>query len=206
MMANAAVPSYTPVGYLQNVKGVQQWIDTGVCFDPAESWLIEAESTAITGYRSIICSSYADASRYGISLEWYTSRIPRSYLVSGNGASVDLKGDGHSTATKLKPCLLFDPDEKKLTLSADGKVYQQEFNIGVLPGSLTLCMFMDHRASPATVLNQVSIYSLKITRAGTLIRDFIPVLDKDGVPCMYDKANRKFYYNQGTGQFTYGEE
>ena len=37
-----------------------------------------------------------------------------------------------------------------------------------------------------------------------LVRDMIPVLDKDGVPCMYDRVEKKFYYNAGTGDFIAG--
>lgn len=37
-----------------------------------------------------------------------------------------------------------------------------------------------------------------------LIRDFIPVIDKEGVACMYDKVNGEFYYNKGTGSFKVG--
>lgn len=37
-----------------------------------------------------------------------------------------------------------------------------------------------------------------------LIRDFIPVIDKEGVACMYDKVNGVFYYNKGTGSFKVG--
>lgn len=45
------------------------------------------------------------------------------------------------------------------------------------------------------------IYSFKIYDNNVLIRDFIPVLDKDYECCMYDKVNKKFYYNAGTGSF-----
>ena len=37
-----------------------------------------------------------------------------------------------------------------------------------------------------------------------LIRDFIPVIDKEGIACMYDKVNGEFYYNKGTGSFKAG--
>ena len=47
------------------------------------------------------------------------------------------------------------------------------------------------------------IYACKIYDNGTLVRDFIPVLDKSGVACMYDKVNKKFYYNAGSGSFSY---
>ena len=38
-----------------------------------------------------------------------------------------------------------------------------------------------------------------------LTRDFIPVLDLDGVPCMYDQVTKQMFYNSGTGNFLYGE-
>lgn len=47
------------------------------------------------------------------------------------------------------------------------------------------------------------IYDCKIYDNDVLIRDMIPVLDKNGVACMYDKVNKKYYYNKGTGEFLY---
>ena len=51
--------------------------------------------------------------------------------------------------------------------------------------------------------HNAKIYNSKIYKDNILVRDFIPVLDKDGVPCMYDKVEGKFYYNNGTGDFKY---
>ena len=48
------------------------------------------------------------------------------------------------------------------------------------------------------------IYYFQIYDNDILVRDFIPVLDKDGTPCMYDKVEKKFYYNAGTGNFIAG--
>ena len=50
----------------------------------------------------------------------------------------------------------------------------------------------------------VKIYYTQIYDNDILVRDFIPVLDASGTPCMYDKVEQKFYYNQGTGQFIAG--
>lgn len=47
------------------------------------------------------------------------------------------------------------------------------------------------------------IWSYKHTRNDTLIRDFIPVLDMDDKPCMYDKVGGNLFYNKGTGEFNY---
>lgn len=37
----------------------------------------------------------------------------------------------------------------------------------------------------------------------TLTVDGIPVLDGSNIPCMYDKVSKTFFYNQGTGDFSY---
>ena len=49
----------------------------------------------------------------------------------------------------------------------------------------------------------VKIYSCQIYDNDTLVRDFIPVLDKIGTACLYDKVTKQFFYNQGTGKFNY---
>ena len=35
------------------------------------------------------------------------------------------------------------------------------------------------------------------------VKSFLPILDQEGVPCMYDIVNKQFHYNKGTGQFLY---
>lgn len=47
------------------------------------------------------------------------------------------------------------------------------------------------------------IYRAQITEGEELIRDFVPCLDAEGVPCMRDLVNGVDYYNAGSGQFTY---
>ena len=49
------------------------------------------------------------------------------------------------------------------------------------------------------------ISSARIRKSGVLVRDLIPVLDKNGVPCMLDRLTNNLYYNQGTGTFAYEE-
>ena len=72
-----------------------------------------------------------------------------------------------------------------------------------------------------TIVNNLNLYLFKPNESGSynfhgriykyqlydndvLVRDFIPALDSNNVPCMYDKVEGKFYYNAGTGQFIAG--
>ncbi len=54
----------------------------------------------------------------------------------------------------------------------------------------------------------IQIYACKLWHpdTGELVRDFIPVLDNNDVPCMYDKVSKQCFYNQGTGSFLYGRQ
>ena len=49
------------------------------------------------------------------------------------------------------------------------------------------------------------IFEWKYWENGTLLQHFIPVLDWNNIPCMYDKVTDKLFYNQGTGNFIGGE-
>ncbi len=46
-------------------------------------------------------------------------------------------------------------------------------------------------------------YYLQIIQNGKMVRDFIPVLDWNDRPCMYDKVTDELFYNSGTGEFKY---
>ena len=78
---------------------------------------------------------------------------------------------------------------------------------GVFERTHSLYLFAGHKYSGGDSPSEIStakIFYAKIWENDVLVRDFIPVLDEDGVPCMFDKVEGKFYYNQGTGQFIAG--
>lgn len=50
------------------------------------------------------------------------------------------------------------------------------------------------------------VYYCKITRGAGLVFDGIPVIDKQGIACMYDKVSGQIFYNAGTGVFTTNED
>ena len=52
--------------------------------------------------------------------------------------------------------------------------------------------------------NTGRFYGLKIQQNNTLIKNFVPALDQNDTPCIYDLVENKFYYNAGTGNFIAG--
>ena len=78
--------------------------------------------------------------------------------------------------------------------------------------SKDICLFAFHNNS-STGTDQIlakcsaKVYSCKIWKSGTLIRDFIPCYRiSDSVIGLYDMANNQFYTNSGTGTFTKGAD
>lgn len=64
-------------------------------------------------------------------------------------------------------------------------------------------LFAVNNSGTTAFHSPIKVYSTQVYDNTTLIRDYIPVLDWDDVPCLYDKVGRKFYYNMGTGNFSY---
>ena len=50
------------------------------------------------------------------------------------------------------------------------------------------------------------MYKCKIFDNDILVRDFIPVLDREMRPAMYDSVTGKLFYNKGTGVFIIGPD
>lgn len=70
--------------------------------------------------------------------------------------------------------------------------------------TMTLFLFAYHHTNDTGTINSsIRMWSFKIWDNGTIVRDFIPVLDWNDVPCMYDKVSGELFYNQGTGEFSY---
>ena len=71
--------------------------------------------------------------------------------------------------------------------------------------SYPLLIFAFNNAGSVLAYASFKLYSLKIYDNGTLIRDFIPCISDSGAIGLYDRVNRQFYANAGTGAFTGSE-
>ena len=53
------------------------------------------------------------------------------------------------------------------------------------------------------IYSGMKLYDWKYWHNGTLAQHLVPVLDRSGVPCLYDTVTRTLIYNAGTGAFNY---
>ena len=104
------------------------------------------------------------------------------------------------------------PDNEKHTALFDNyKVYLdgteiKSFTESTFTSAYTLLLFNMHNATGG-LYNSVAkrIFSCKMWKDGILVRDMVPVRKiNNGELGMYDKANKVFYTNQGTGKFIAG--
>lgn len=89
------------------------------------------------------------------------------------------------------------------TYGADNEIRSDTFNI--TRASLSMLLFARHNARTGTVIDgfcQCKLYRA-IIKNSTDNFNFIPVLDNNNVPCMFDTVSQTFFYNQGSGDFLY---
>lgn len=91
-----------------------------------------------------------------------------------------------------------------ITDSVSGTTYTKTFGstINYSNNTITLKLFQNADNQKSSI--QINYY--KIWDGGVLVRDFVPCLDNNNIPCMYDRVEGKAYYNAGTGSFTYGRK
>ena len=174
---------YTPVKYLQSTG--TQWFDTG--YNPSNNTVIEVKASTTTGNFYTDCWN---AGRFGL------------YLVQSGRIDAAFGQSGYMGSTISG---LTEPMEVRLSnglVEAGGKSYtfatQADFTV-----NKNLVIFADNKSSGTTPCPGGELYDYKIYEGDELKHHYIPVLDLENVPCLYDTVNGTFLYNSGTDQFAF---
>jgi hypothetical protein len=87
-------------------------------------------------------------------------------------------------------------------------IVKNTFTTTTFTNPSSILLFNCHTGSSGTELDtryaKVKVYSCQIWDNGIIARDFIPVIDNQLIPALYDRVNGVMYYNRGTGQFNIG--
>ena len=202
---------YTRVEYLQSTG--TQYIDTGIYFDADQD--MEIMATVLnpsTSSRKIIAGDYVDPDHCSFSLEFGASPNntgqPRAYMLFNNASDTQNSIWGTSLSENNKHVIgqIWKPSTKYHAVYYNGSINSQiRTATKQLPApTKTIKLFLDNRSSQTVIANPVRIYDLKIKKNGVLVRDFIPVIDSNNVPYMYDRVTKTTFEKQGTGNFTVG--
>lgn len=185
---------YKEIDYLESSGG--QYIDSGIV--PNSNTRIVctyANTTLLNGVQTGDEYSTSYSYRWGFNASGYL-------MISYAGTSTQ-------SATKYEVCKKYTFDIKNGTQTVsdeNGNVLLTTSRTMSTYSSYSIPLFANWRGSSMqATFPDLRIYSFKIYNGNTLVRDFIPVLDENGVACMYDNVTEDYFYNAGTGSFVPSE-
>lgn len=192
---------YRQVEYLQSTLNGGQYINTGITpVDGFGFWIdcmVLAEISTSAASSKILGSSKFESGYWGGvmiatypttpngQMTWMKTSLPlyNPFLVSQQRIQLQNINNHYSSSTGA------DYDTPIVT---EERIY----------GSLYLFTIHTDRQISS---EGTRIYGCKLyLNTDELVRDFIPCLDNNDRPCMFDLVTRQTFYNQGTGEFLYG--
>lgn len=189
-ISNVLPNEYTQVEYIQNTG--LQYIDTGY-FDTKET-KVELDFVYTDLY-------------YNQTTSYYTGANAGNLVVINEQGYMGVAG---STSTEI---LATKNERYNITLYRDinnlrsGVINGIELT-GTVGSSYSTIPFMLFSLGGSETASRIcyKLYSCKIYYQDTLVRDFVPCYRKgDNVAGLYDLVEKKFYTNNGTGEFLVGE-
>lgn len=186
---------YTKVDYLQS-SGTQ-WIDMGIAPDQNTKVILKVLATNLNGSSGV--SLIGSRSSNNSSDQFFT------YISADQGLLFRVDGDEAPSAfTKFKVNTLYTitlSSSRFLVYDNGIRVLAMYLSSSDFTSTVTMALF---RAKPFSMGFIGNIYVCKHYNNDHLIQHFVPCLDSDGIPCMYDLVSKTAFYNQGTGSFTWG--
>ena len=178
----------------------EQWIEMGVAPNQNTKAVLKI---IINNFNGDLGTSLIGSRTDGNSNDQFTT-----YLDDYNSTRFLFRMDGQTqsiswtglTTDKIYTVTL-SGTEMKAELEDGTAVFSRTFSVSDFESTVTMTLFKS-KPFPRGFLGR--IYSCKLYSGDELIQDFVPCLDTDGVPCMFDLVSRKSFYNQGSGSFTWG--
>ena len=189
---------YTAVDYLQS-SGTQ-WIEMGVAPNQNTKAVLKIKINIFTIKGASLIGSRTDVN----SDDQFTTYLDNYgggrflFRIDARPESISWSG---LTTNKIYIVTL-SGTEMKAELEDGTAVFSQTFSVSDFTSTATMALFRSKNVSGDYFRGR--IYSCKNYSGDELIQDFVPCLDADGVPCMFDLVSRKSFYNKGTGSFTWG--
>ena len=191
--------SYTAVDYLQSTG--TQWVEMGVAPNQNTKVVLKIKINKFNGINGFtLIGSRKDAN----SNDQFTT-----YLDEYGGTRFLFRMDGQTQAiswtgltTDKIYIVTLSGTEMKAELEDGTTVFSKTFSVTDFTSTETMALFRAKGVNGIYFTGR--IYSCKHYSSDELIQDFVPCLDTEGVPCMFDFVSRNSFYNVGTGSFTWG--
>ncbi len=181
---------YTPIEYLQNTG--TGYINTG--YKPNHNTKLVITLSNVTG-------TNGDATVFGET--WATNRF--LVTIYNNSYRYFYKGEHSTSNITNKYTLSF----YRGTVIRNGITLREDNSINSsvsFTNNLSLFCATSHVNSSLSKYSKYKLYACSIYDDNVLVRDYIPVKDKNGVVCLYDKVNQNFVYSANGQSFVGGQE
>lgn len=205
MANNSGLPSgCKQIAYLQSSE--TQYIDTEHICQANESIQLDFEILTPTKVTNIVAFGWRNQGTYKDTYQCYINASNSSNIMLYYGVSANTS---NAQIGKIGERINFHIDPNKQEIHVNGNLWSGSRGwTDQYGGNYSTCLFtFNALGTPNTsVIGNVRIYEYSVKDAkGNFIQHLIPILDKDGVACMYDLVGRNFHYNKGRGTFLYEE-
>ena len=189
--------NYIPIEYLEATG--TQYIDTGVVANGEFVVKYMVYFNSLPNTAAGIFVGGARSSNQHLNFGQFTGVVTIAYL----NEYWDIN---HSINTKLNNEIEIVYKNGLQHISINDVKYGDRFITGTEELNMNIYLFKRNHFNPQINEDSINgrIYYFKIWKNDVLVRDFIPVLDSSGIPCLFDRVGGEFYYNAGTGQFIAG--
>lgn len=176
---------YTRAAYLENTDN--QWIALPV---------VSSNNRYVFKAQVMMTSSDSPGLLFGSMNGFNVSVLTDKYYRATSSVISTVK---MSTSKFDDLTLTVDPTENKITLKTNVKSFNGSYT-GWAYGN-TFHLF---RKGGTDACAKYKLGPISIEKDYISILNMIPALDRNGRPCMYDTVTGTTFYNQGTGEFSYG--
>ena len=192
--------NFTPIEYIESTG--TQYIDTGVIPNVNTNFDIEFIQN---NDKPDECPMGSRVNAYNNQMLFFFGKTNNILYVNigTDETQVSVNFSFSSLKTAIMQNRIFslkESDTGQTLISIDfNHVSQSQLN-----NSLSLYLFSANQNNKPNRPFEGKIYYAKFWDNDVLIRNFIPVIDNNNVPCMFDLVENKCYYNAGTGDFIAG--
>ena len=184
---------YTVIEYLESTG--TQYIDTGFIANQDTGVKTKVMFESVLNNEGMVFGSATNYNANTFELYMWDGALSFNYNNRNYQQSLRISVDD---------TIVVDWDKNIIKYSKNNEPYIQiEGTYGEFSTPYPMLIFANKRPTTITV-GKIKIYYFQIYDNGKLVRNFIPVLDKNDMACMFDLVEGKVYYNAGTGDFIAG--
>lgn len=188
------------VDYLESTG--TQYIDTGIVGDltteiNCEAAIVEAGNASVT---NIMGNNVTSTRAITINMSANITNPSPSRIRFGNTDNTTVAG-----ATNLNTFYKYNTNKDKLTVKDTNNNILNTYAFNATTAFTTNGNILIYKLGDTSTqyIGKIKVRSASIINNGTIVRNFIPAIDENGVGYMFDKITHTIYDNAGTGTFGY---